>query len=107
MAITYTWSVVQMDAYPEQAGETNVVFIVHWTLSGIDGDYSGSSYGSIGVSVDPSAPFTPYSQLTKDQVLEWVWTSGVNKEEQETGVATQIENKINPPIITPPLPWAV
>jgi hypothetical protein len=32
MAITNTWNVVQMDAYPEYEGETDVVFTVHWTI---------------------------------------------------------------------------
>jgi len=106
MEITYTWSVVQMDAYPEVDGETDVVFTVHWTLSGTDGTYSGSSYGSTGVTVDGSAPFTPYADLTQDQVLGWIWTSGVDKDAQEANVAQQIENQINPPVVTPPLPWA-
>lgn len=106
MAITYTWSVVQMDAYPELDGETDVVFTVHWTLSGIDGIYSGSSYGSVGVTINPDEPFTPYANLTQNQVLGWVWGSGVDKDATEANVATQINNQINPPVVTPPLPWA-
>jgi len=107
MTITYTWQVVQMNAYPEVDGETDVVFTVHWTLSGTDGTYSGSSYGSVGVTVDASAPFTPYADLTQDQVLGWVWTSGVDKDAQEANVAAQIENQVNPTVVTPPLPWSV
>lgn len=34
---TYTWNVVQMDCYPAVEGETDVVFTVHWTVSGTDG----------------------------------------------------------------------
>ena len=34
MAVTNTWAVVQMDCYPEEDGETDVVFNVHWTLTG-------------------------------------------------------------------------
>ena len=107
MTVTYTWSVLQMNADPQADGETDVVFTVHWTLSGTDGTYSGSSYGSVGVTVDASAPFTPYADLTQDQVLGWVWTSGVDKDATEAGVATQIANQVNPPVVTPPLPWVV
>ena len=106
MTINYTWSVVQMDAYPQADGEQDVVFTVHWTLSGTDGTYNGSAYGSVGVTVDPAEPFTPYADLTEEQVLGWVWESGVDKTAQEANVATQIENQINPPVVTPPLPWA-
>ena len=103
--ITYTWTVVQMDAYPEVDGEQDVVFTVYWTLSGTDGTYSGSTYGSAGVTVNPDEPFTPYADLTEEQVLGWIWTSGVDKDANEANVAQRIENQINPPVVTPPLPW--
>ena len=108
MAITNTWGVVQMDAYPEYEGETDVVFTVHWTLTGTDGTYVGSVYGSVGVSLDEGATFTPYADLTLAQVVGWV--QDALGEEQvasyEANVAQQIEDQINPPVVTPPLPWA-
>jgi len=108
MTITNTWSVVQMDAYPEYEGETDVVFTVHWTLNGTDGTYNGSVYGSVGVTLDPDAPFVPYASLTQAQVVGWV--QDALGEEQvlsyEANVAQQIDNQINPPVVTPPLPWS-
>jgi hypothetical protein len=108
MTITNTWAVLQMDAYPEQDGETDVVFNVHWTLTGTDGTYSGNVYGSQSVTVDPEAPFTPYADLTQAQVIGWV--KDALGEEQvsslEANVAEQIANQINPPIVTPALPWS-
>ncbi len=108
MAITNTWSVVQMDAYPELDGQTDVVFSVHWTLNGTDGTYNGSVYGSVGVTLDPDAPFVPYASLTQAQVIGWV--QDALGEEQvasyEANVAQQIANQINPPVVTPPLPWS-
>lgn len=102
---TYTWSVVQMNAYPEKDGETDVVFTVHWTLSGTDGTFTGSTYGSQGVSTEDTGTFTPYADLTQEQVLGWIWDSGVDKDAQEANVAAQIENQVNPTEVTPPLPW--
>ena len=108
MAITNTWAVQQLNAYPELDGETDVVFTVHWTLVGTDGTYNGSVYGSVGVTLDPDAPFTPYASLTQAQVIGWV--QDALGEEQvasyEANVAQQIENQINPPVVTPPLPWS-
>jgi hypothetical protein len=106
MATTYTWSVVAMDEYPEQDGEQDVVFNVHWTLSGTDGTYSGSTYGSQGVSVDATGTFTPYADLTQEQVLGWIWDSGVDKDAQEASVAAQIEAQVNPTQVSLPLPWS-
>jgi hypothetical protein len=106
--ITYNWNVVQMDAYPEKDGLTDVVFQVHWTLIGTEETYSGMVYGSVNVTLDEGSTYTPYNELTQEQVVGWVKDS--LGEEQvaslEANIATQIQNKINPPVVTPPLPWA-
>jgi hypothetical protein len=108
MTITNTWNIVSLDCYPEYDGETDVVFVCHWTLNGTDGTYNGSVYGSVGVTLDEGATFTPYSSLTQAQVIGWV--QDALGEEQvasyEANVAQQIENQINPPVVTPPLPWS-
>jgi hypothetical protein len=107
MAATYTWSVVQMDAYPELDGNTDVVFTVHWTLTGTDGTYTAGVYGSVGVTVDPGAPFTPYADLTQEQVIGWVKSALGDAQiaAYEANVAKQIADFANPPVVTPPLPW--
>jgi hypothetical protein len=108
MATTYTWAVVQMDCYPEEDGEQDVVFNVHWTLTGEEAGFSGSAYGSQAVSIDPDAPFTPYADLTETQVIGWV-QSAMGAEQvasYEANVAEQINNQIAPPVVTPPLPWS-
>ena len=99
------WNVSQLDAYPEYDGEQDCVFCVHCQCNGTDGTYNGSVYSSTGVTLDAEAPFTPYADLTQDQVLGWVWESGVDKAATEAAVAQQIENQINPPVVSPPLPW--
>lgn len=108
MTITNTWNVVQMDAYPEYEGEPDVVFTVHWTLTGTDGTYVGSAYGSTGITLVEGATFTPYADLTLAQVVGWV--QDAMGEEQvtslEANVAQQIADQINPPVVTPPLPWS-
>ena len=106
MTITNTWAIQQMDCYPEYEGEPDVVFVCHWTLIATDGTYSGSSYGSVGVTYEAGTPYTAYADLTLDQVLGWVWTNGVDKDATEAAVAAQIENQINPTVVTPPLPWS-
>lgn len=106
MAATITWTVTAMDCYPEVDGEADVVFNVHWTCSGVQDTYSASVYSTQQVTVSSEEPFTPYDQLTEEQVLSWVWTSGVDKDATEAAVQQQIDNQINPPVVTPPLPWA-
>lgn len=106
MTITYTWSVTQMDAYPELDGEQDVVCMVWWTLVGTDGGCSDSTGGGTPITVDGSEPFTPYSQLTQEQVLGWVFDKmGPDVKTQiEQSVASQVAKqaaKIQPM----PLPW--
>lgn len=108
MAVTNTWGIAQMDAYPEYEGQTDVVFTVHWTLTGVDGDHTGYVYGSVGVTLDEGSAFTPYDQLTEAQVIGWV--QAALGEEQvaayEANVAQQIANAMNPPVVSPALPWS-
>lgn len=109
MAITNTWAVVQMDAYPEYEGEPDVVFTVHWTLTGTDGTYNGNVYGSQGITLTEGATFTPYAGLTQAQVIGWI-QDALGAEQvaaYEANVAQQIADQIDPPVVTPPLPWGV
>jgi len=109
MEISYTWSITQMSAYPYVQGNTDVVFTASWNLSGTDGVYLGSCYGSTSFPLpNDGSQFTPYNQLTQDQVLSWIFEAMGPEQvlEYENNVSTQIANQVTPPIVTPPLPWA-
>lgn len=108
MAITNTWTVTQMDCYPQAEGQTDVVFTCHWTLTATDGTYTGSAYGTVGVTYAAGAPFTPYTQLTEAMVVGWVQATlgAAQVTAFEENVAQQIADQIAPPTVTPPLPWA-
>lgn len=110
MAATITWAVTAMDEYPEQDGEQDVVFNVHWTCAGtqVEGEttYTASVYSTQAVTTNPDEPFTPYAQLTEAQVLGWIWAAGVDQATTEAAVQQQIDNQINPPVVSLPLPWA-
>jgi hypothetical protein len=100
-----TWNVLQLDCYPQQDGLTDVVCTVHWQCNGVEDNYFASNYGTVGVTLDPTAPYTPYDDLTQEQVLGWVWASGVDKNATELAVTQQIDYQKNPPIVTLGLPW--
>lgn len=110
MSATITWTVTQMDCYPQAEGQTDVVFTVHWTCSGTQTangtEYTGSVYSTCAVTYQAGTPYTPYANLTQNQVLGWIWASGVDQAATEAAVQTQINNQITPPVVTPPLPWA-
>ena len=117
MAATIEWLVEALDCYPTQDDKTDVVIVVHWRCIGSEEKdsktYSASNYGTVNVIYEDGDPFTPFADLTKDQVLGWVWTDDmeenpgkVDKSAVEASVQIQIDNQINPPIIRPELPWA-
>lgn len=104
----YNWIIERLDCYPERDGETDVVFTVHWRLNAQDGEYGVSGYGTVGLTYDPAAPFTPYASLTQAQVVSWVQAAlGAEQIAQmEAALAQAIAAQINPPVVSPPLPWS-
>ena len=111
MSATITWRVGTMECYPTYEQNTDVVFTVHWDCVGSETvnniTYGGRVYGATGVTFHSGSDFTPYNQLTQDQVLGWIWESmGTDqKNNYETSVQTQINNQITPPVVILPLPW--
>ena len=112
MSATITWRVGVMECYPTYDQNTDVVFTVHWDCLGSEtvsgSTYNGRVYGSTGVTYHSGSEFIPYESLTQPQVLGWVWDAmgSGSKENYENAVQGQINNLINPPIVTPPLPWS-
>jgi hypothetical protein len=107
MSMTNTWVVEAMNCYPQAEGETDVVFTVHWRVNATDGTYYATSYGTVGITYVAGSPFTPYADLTQAQVIGWV-QDAMGPEQVasiESGLATNIANQVNPPVVTPPLPW--
>ncbi len=109
MAATIVWNISQLNCLPQEDGQTDVVIVAHWQCNGTQVDngttYSGSVYATSSFTYTPGEPFTPYADLTQDQVLGWIWASGVDKDATEAAVQQQINNQINPPIICRPVPW--
>ena len=112
MSATINWRVGVMECYPTYDQNTDVVFTVHWDCLGSEtvsgSTYNGRVYGATGVTFHSGSDFTPYENLIPSQVLGWVWDAmgSGSKENYENSVQSQINNLINPPIVTPPLPWS-
>ena len=106
MTATINWTVTEMTCYPEAAGQADVVFAVYWVCTGVQDTYSSQVFAQSACNVPlPSDSFTPYADLTQDQVLGWIWNNGVDKETTELQVQSLIDAQINPPVVILPLPW--
>ena len=99
---TYDWNCKTVDVHPQEEGETDVVYNVHWIVTGVDGDYSANCIGTQVVPLSEGGTFIPFEDLTNDVVVDW--TKEAMGEEQvtqiETSVASEIEGKINPTSVT-------
>jgi len=103
--ITLSWIIERLLVKPTEGTLTDVVITADWRCNGSQESFSGTCYGSSSFS-PPTENFTPYPDLTQDQVLGWCFANGVDQAAIEANVSLQIENQINPPVIAPPLPWA-
>ena len=102
--ITINWIIERLLVKPTEGTLTDVVITADWRCNGSQESFSGTCYGSTSFA-PPSGSFTPYPDLTEQQVLNWCFANGVDQAAIEANVSLQIENQINPPIIAPPLPW--
>ena len=98
MAITYNWSVSNLDRNTADS----FVYCCHWQVSAVDGEHSASAYAT--VSWAEGTPAIPYANLTEAEVLSWVWES-VDKAATEASLAAQIALLKNPVKATG-TPWA-
>ena len=107
MSNSYEWAVNSMTAYPEVDGLTDVVFQVAWVCSGTDAVNNTATYGSVNLTLNPATPFTPYADLTLNQVLGWVF--GVLGAEGTAAAETKCDEQLaamaKPITVAPPLPW--
>ena len=104
--MTPVWIIEWMQTTPTSANPSEAVLQVGWRCNGTEDNFSGSVYSTCTLPAADPASFTPYNQLTQDQVLGWIWANGVNQAATEAAVAQQIDNQKNPPTIQPELPWA-
>ena len=110
--MTILWLIERLLVKPTEGSNTDVVITADWRCNGTEttgsGDteksYSGTCYGSCSFA-PPTGSFTPYPDLTEQQVLDWCFANGVDKSAIEANVSLQINNQINPPVVSLPLPW--
>ena len=104
---TYDWNCKTVDCYPEQNNEADVVYNVHWIVTGTSEDSEGKSYSATNIgtqSLDTSqiTNFIPFDQLTNDEVV--AWTKGTMGDEQvasiEASIQSQIDSLITPTSVT-------
>ena len=106
---TYNWNCKTVDCYPEQNNEADVVYNVHWIVTGVSDEvdsegnpYSATKIGTQTLDTSQITNFIPFDQLTNDEVV--AWTKGAMGDEQvasiEASIQSQIDNLITPTSVT-------
>lgn len=97
--MTATWTITQCDRLTSD----DFITTAHWTCTAVDGEYSASAYSTC--SWADGSPTIPYADVTEAEVLQWCWTSGVDKDATEASLAANIELQKNPVTATG-TPWS-
>jgi len=100
MAVTWTISTLERNT-------DDGVVVAHWRASDVDGDHSGSSYGTCGFTPDSSSEgYTAYADITESQSIGWV------KDDMGEEAVTALEDSIaaqiadsKAPAISTGVPW--
>jgi hypothetical protein len=98
MTIAYNWVVTQTN-YEVSNG---FIQTAHWQCNAVDGDFTASIYSTC--SWADGTPTVPYADVTMQEVLDWCWASGVDKEATEAALAANIADQKAPKVATG-TPW--
>ena len=101
MAITYKWEIPQMNAHVEQAGKSNVIYVVHFRYSGseeVDGiTYYDTFIGTQSYQYEEGDDFVPYENTEAFEAVVIGWLEGsLNVEEMQTSISENIQSQITP-----------
>jgi hypothetical protein len=96
--MTTAWKITQCD----RKTADNFITTAHWTASVVDGEFTASIYSTC--SWADGTPTIPYNQVTMQEVLNWCWASGVDKDATESALAQNIAAQKNPVTATG-TPW--
>jgi len=116
MAITYSWNCRTVDTYPthSDAQETpntqnDVIYNVHWSLSGqlVENEVTHSTniIGTQTLSTEDLSSFSSFDSLTHDQIVGWTTASMEasatgSVEQKYSSVSSSLALKVAPTSVT-------
>jgi len=94
------WTIANLERNTDDGG----VVVAHWRCTAEDGEYTASSYGTVGFTPDASADgFIAFDNLTEADVLGWVYAE-VDQAETEAALDANIAEQ-KTPATTDGVPW--
>jgi len=94
------WTIANLERNTDDGG----VVVAHWRCTAEDGEYTASSYGTVGFTPDASADgFISFDALTEADVLGWVYAE-VDQATTEAALDANIAEQ-KTPATTDGVPW--
>ena len=100
----YNWTISAMECVKKENDLTDVVITIHWRYNAEKDGFTAETYGATSVPLPTGEEFTPYEDLTKDQVIGWL-VSELDVDAMNENLNAQIELLINPINVTLPAPF--
>ena len=106
---TFEWNCKTVDVYPTEGENTDVVYNVHWIVTGtsdqVDSEgnpYTGRVIGTEILDTSAIADFVPFADLTNETIVGWTKAAmGAERvAEIEANVESQIDALITPTSVT-------
>jgi len=102
---TYNWNCRTVDCYPEQDNEADVVYNVHFIVTGTSDQtdpqgvpWTATNIGTQTLDTSQITDFIPFDQLTNDEIV--AWTKGAMGDEYVAAIEKSIQDQIDY-LITP------
>jgi|TARA_B110000211_G_scaffold53475_1_gene59062 hypothetical protein len=95
MATTYTWSYDQIERVLLEDSLADVIQTIHWRITGVDGDFYDTRYGSVALWRPDATDFTAFADVTQDQVKAWVLEGLEEQDDTEASLQTGIQESID------------
>jgi hypothetical protein len=110
MAISYNWDVNTVDTYPTLDSNTDVIYNVHWRITGTDdanndadgNAITGSIYGTQSLDTADISSFTSFADVSAATVQGWV-EAAMGEEQVQTykdNLDANIAAQITPTSVT-------
>ena len=106
---TINWNCKTVDVYPTEGDYTDVVYNVHWIVTGtsdqLDSEgnpYTGRVIGTEMLDTSTITDFVPFADLTNETIVAWTKAAmGAERvAEIEANIESQIDALITPTSVT-------
>lgn len=95
----YNWIISAMECVKKEGDLNDIVITIHWRYAVTKDEVSTDTYGATAIPLPTGEDFTPYEELTKEQVVGWLEAT-LDVEAMQQNLESQLDLLINPTNVT-------